>query len=202
MSIGALFGGGGGDSGGGNSWAGPIGTIATGVWNREESNRNRDWQQNMSDTAHEREVGDLKRAGLNPILSALGKGASVPGGSQSSMSDLGASVNTGQATAAAVKLTHKDIQKREDEMVNLASDSAKKVEEKRLAREQVEEQKIKNRIADQTSAAAIKHGNATGNYAEAREVMGLINSGASSAGAILGLPKEIIKGLKTFSPKK
>lgn len=68
--------------------SGIINAISQGSTNKAnemQSLERNNWEKMMSDSAHQREVLDLKNAGLNPILSAGGSGASTPSGSQATM---------------------------------------------------------------------------------------------------------------------
>lgn len=69
-------------------------------YNSAEAQKNRDWQEMMSNTAYQRAMADMKAAGLNPILAANLGGASTPGGATGTIS--GASMGLQGASAASI----------------------------------------------------------------------------------------------------
>lgn len=61
-----------------------------------EAQKNRDFQERMSSTAHQRSVADLIAAGINPMMAAQG-GSSSPSGSMGQIEDLTKGITSAMA---------------------------------------------------------------------------------------------------------
>lgn len=73
------------------------------TYNTTEAQKNRDWQSEMSNTAYQRAVQDMIKAGINPILAYTQGGASIGSGSTASISSpSGSQANSSSAQNGAM----------------------------------------------------------------------------------------------------
>jgi hypothetical protein len=95
---------------------GLIGDVATGYSSVREAERNREFQEEMSNTSYQRAVKDLNAAGLSPMLAYSKGGASTPSGSTADSVKFG---ETGQRTASSdLSKAQVDVAKSQ-ELVNI-----------------------------------------------------------------------------------
>ena len=83
----------------------------SGEFNQASAREQMDFQERMSNTAHVRQMNDLKKAGLNPLLSAKYGGASSPGGASASrpMADQKDIISPAISSALAIQQNEANI---------------------------------------------------------------------------------------------
>lgn len=167
--------------------AGLIGTFLSNQQSAHEAQDQMDFQRSMSDSAHQREVRDLKAAGLNPILSALGSGASTPSGAQGSVNDFAPSISKGFDTAVAIRGQNSAIENQKADTINKRATESLIENQSAATAKDIESKSLQNSLLKQTLPSMIKKAKAEGDYSEINQLMGIISSGVNSAGSAVNL---------------
>lgn len=85
------------------------GVIYQAAEQRRAARNQRDWEQEMSSTAYQRAMSDMKAAGLNPLLAAKLGPASTPSGATANVPNMGSIGSQAVSSAIGVKNAIQDV---------------------------------------------------------------------------------------------
>jgi len=125
-----------------------LGNERTNAANADAAENQMNFQEQMSNTAYQRQVKDLEAAGLNPMLAYIkGGGASTPAGAMPTYQNSAASATQGYLSATQAQKTSAETAKVPFEISKLVADTLKVETDTVLSNQQIDNLKTENEKA-------------------------------------------------------
>lgn len=103
-----------------------LGGVAQGMGSYKSAQKQMKFQREMSNTAVQRQMADMRKAGINPILAGKYGGASTPSGASYSVPNIGAAAVEGYKSTSSAKQMQAQA-KVSEQQVELTKANVKKV---------------------------------------------------------------------------